>query len=48
MEIQAEYRKSTRETFAEQSRRIVDLYAGLFRIAFKPLGEMKTVNQEAG
>lgn len=48
MEIQAEYRKSARETFAEQSRRMADLYAGFFRTAFKPVGAMKTVNQEAG
>lgn len=44
MEIQAEYRKSARETFAEQSSRMADLYAGLFETAFKPVGAMKTVN----
>ena len=31
MEIQAEFRKSTREAFVEQSRRMSDLYAGFSR-----------------
>lgn len=47
MEIQAEYRKSTHEAFVEQSRRMSDLYAGLFRTAFRPFSEMNALYQKA-
>ena len=46
MEIQAEYRKSTREAFVEQSRRMADLYAGLFKTAFRPVSEMNGLYQK--
>lgn len=47
MEIQAEYRKSTHEAFVEQSRRMSNLYSGLFKIAFKPFSEMNVLYQKA-
>jgi hypothetical protein len=47
MEIQAEYRKSAREAFVEQSRRMAGLYAGLFKTAFRPVSEMNVLHQKA-